>query len=56
VGWIGLIVAATLHGLHDCSRVNGHWLWIVVTPVSPLEPAEPVAPLEPTGASLARPW
>ena len=34
MGWIGLVVAATLHGLHDCSRVNGHWLWIVVTLVS----------------------
>jgi hypothetical protein len=34
VGWIGLVVAATLHGLNDWSRVNGHWLWIVVTLVS----------------------
>jgi hypothetical protein len=34
VGWIGLIVAATLHGLNDRSRVNGHWLWIVLTLVS----------------------
>src|ERR1700721_1096719 len=30
VGWIGLVVAAILHGLNDWSRVNGHWLWIVV--------------------------
>jgi RsiW-degrading membrane proteinase PrsW (M82 family) len=34
VGWIGLVVAAILHGLNDWSRVNGHWLWIVVTLVS----------------------
>jgi RsiW-degrading membrane proteinase PrsW (M82 family) len=34
VGWIGLVVAAILHGLNDWSRVNGHWLWIVVTVVS----------------------
>jgi RsiW-degrading membrane proteinase PrsW (M82 family) len=34
VGWIGLVVAAILHGLNDWSRVNGHWLWIVITLVS----------------------
>jgi RsiW-degrading membrane proteinase PrsW (M82 family) len=34
VGWIGLLVAAILHGLNDWSRVNGHWLWIVVAVVS----------------------
>jgi hypothetical protein len=34
VGWIGLVQAAILHGLNDWSRVNGHWLWIVVTMVS----------------------
>jgi RsiW-degrading membrane proteinase PrsW (M82 family) len=34
VGWIGLVIAAILHGLNDWSRVNGHWLWIVVTIVS----------------------
>jgi hypothetical protein len=34
VGWIGLVVAAILHGLNDWSRVNGHLLWIVVTLVS----------------------
>jgi RsiW-degrading membrane proteinase PrsW (M82 family) len=34
VGWIGLVVATILHGLNDWSRVNGHWLWIVVTLVS----------------------
>src|ERR1700728_5323559 len=61
VGWIGLVVAAILHGLHDWSRVNGHWLWIVVTLVSGvlflgyakvgsrgdrLAPVSPVAPAE----------
>ena len=34
VGWIGLVIAAILHGLNDWSQVNGHWLWIVVTIVS----------------------
>ena len=34
MGWIGLVAAAILHGLNDWSRVNGHWLWIVVVLVS----------------------
>ena len=34
VSWIELVIAAILHGLNDWSRVNGHWLWIVVTTVS----------------------
>ena len=34
MSWIGLVIAAILHGLNDWSRVNGHWLWIVVTIVS----------------------
>jgi hypothetical protein len=34
VSWIGLVVAAILHGLNDWSLVNGHLLWIVVTLVS----------------------
>jgi RsiW-degrading membrane proteinase PrsW (M82 family) len=34
VAWIGLAVAAILHGLNDWSRVNGHPLWIVVDLVS----------------------
>ena len=34
VSWIELVIAAILHGLNDWSRVNGHWLWIVVTIVS----------------------
>jgi RsiW-degrading membrane proteinase PrsW (M82 family) len=34
VAWIGVAVAAILHGLNDWSRVNGHPLWIVVALVS----------------------
>ena len=34
VAWIGLAVAAILHGLNDWGRVNGHPLWIVVVLVS----------------------
>ncbi|HEY7013676.1 MAG TPA: PrsW family glutamic-type intramembrane protease [Streptosporangiaceae bacterium] len=30
VAWIGLVVAAILHGLNDWSRVNGHLVWILV--------------------------
>ena len=30
----GVTLASVLHGLNDWSRVNGHWLWIVVTIVS----------------------
>jgi RsiW-degrading membrane proteinase PrsW (M82 family) len=30
VAWIGLIIAAVLHGLNDWSRVNGHPVWILV--------------------------
>jgi RsiW-degrading membrane proteinase PrsW (M82 family) len=68
VGWIGLIVAAILHGLNDWSRVNGHWLWIVITLVSGVlflgyakvgsrgdrpVPAESVTPLTPAGRPVA---
>jgi len=34
VVWIGLVVAAILHGLDDWSRVNGHPVWILVVLVS----------------------
>ena len=34
VVWIGLAIAAILHGLNDWSRVNGHPLWILVVLVS----------------------
>ena len=30
VGWIGLAMAAILHGLNDWSRVNDHPVWILV--------------------------
>ena len=70
-GWIGLVVAAILHGLNDWSRVNGHWLWIAITLVSGVlflgyakvgsrgdrpVPAGPVTPLTPAGPPAARPW
>jgi hypothetical protein len=34
VAWIGLVVAAILHGFNDWSQVNGHFTWILVTLVS----------------------
>jgi RsiW-degrading membrane proteinase PrsW (M82 family) len=34
VAWIGLLVAAILHGLNDWSWVNGHPVWILVVAVS----------------------
>jgi RsiW-degrading membrane proteinase PrsW (M82 family) len=34
VAWIGLVVAAILHGLNDWGQVNGHPLWILVVLVS----------------------
>jgi RsiW-degrading membrane proteinase PrsW (M82 family) len=34
VGWIGLVLAAVLHGLNDWSLVNGHVTWILVVLVS----------------------
>jgi RsiW-degrading membrane proteinase PrsW (M82 family) len=34
VSWIGLVVAAILHGLNDWGRVNGHWLWVLIAVVS----------------------
>jgi RsiW-degrading membrane proteinase PrsW (M82 family) len=34
VAWIGVAIAAILHGLNDWSRVNGHPMWIVVVLVS----------------------
>jgi RsiW-degrading membrane proteinase PrsW (M82 family) len=34
VSWIGLVMAAILHGLNDWSRVNGHPVWILVTIIS----------------------
>jgi len=34
VAWIGVAVAAILHGLNDWSRVNGHPVWIIVVLLS----------------------
>jgi RsiW-degrading membrane proteinase PrsW (M82 family) len=34
VAWIGLAIAAILHGLNDWSRVSGHPVWILVVLVS----------------------
>lgn len=34
VAWVGLAIAAVLHGLNDWSRVNGHPAWIVIVIVS----------------------
>ena len=34
VGWMGLVIAAILHGLNDWGQVNGHPLWILVALVS----------------------
>ena len=34
VAWIGVVVAAILHGLNDWSRINGQFTWILVTLVS----------------------
>jgi RsiW-degrading membrane proteinase PrsW (M82 family) len=34
VAWIGLVVAAVLHGLNDWTRVNGHPAWVLVVLVS----------------------
>jgi RsiW-degrading membrane proteinase PrsW (M82 family) len=34
VAWVGVAIAAILHGLNDWSRVNGHPLWIVVVLIS----------------------
>jgi len=34
VAWIGVVVAAILHGFNDWSRINGHFTWILVTLVS----------------------
>jgi RsiW-degrading membrane proteinase PrsW (M82 family) len=34
VAWIGLVIAAVLHGLNDWGRVNGHPVWILVVVAS----------------------
>jgi len=34
VAWVGLAIAAVLHGLNDWSRVNGHPVWILIVAAS----------------------
>src|SRR6201985_2328189 len=34
VAWIGLVIAAILHGLYDWSQVNGHPVWILIVILS----------------------
>jgi RsiW-degrading membrane proteinase PrsW (M82 family) len=34
VGWVGLTMAAVLHGLTDWTPVNGHLAWVLVTLIS----------------------
>jgi RsiW-degrading membrane proteinase PrsW (M82 family) len=34
VAWVGLAIAAVLHGLNDWSRVNGHPVWILIVIIS----------------------
>ena len=34
VAWVGLAIAAVLHGLNDWGRVNGHSAWIVIVAAS----------------------
>ncbi len=36
VGWVGLAIAATLHGLSDWGTLNGHWAWVAIDVVSAL--------------------
>ncbi len=34
VCWVGLAIAAALHGLSDWDTLNGHWAWVAITVVS----------------------
>jgi len=36
IAWVGLAIAAVLHGLNDWSRVNGHPVWILIVIASAL--------------------
>jgi len=36
IAWVGLAIAAVLHGLNDWSRVNGHPMWILIVVTSAL--------------------
>jgi RsiW-degrading membrane proteinase PrsW (M82 family) len=72
VAWIGLVIAAVLHGLNDWSQVNGHPLWILVVAISgilflgyakvgsredlPATPAGHRPPSAPPRSGPGRPW
>jgi RsiW-degrading membrane proteinase PrsW (M82 family) len=70
VAWIGLAIAAVLHGLYDWSQVNGHPLWILVVAISGIlflgyakvgsrgDPQTPVGYRTPGGppSRSGRPW
>lgn len=48
--WIGLAIAAVLHGFNDWDLLDGHWAWVVITVVSALlfltyAKADPPAPV-----------
>ena len=34
VCWVGLAIAAALHGLSDWGTLNGHWAWVAIAVVS----------------------
>jgi RsiW-degrading membrane proteinase PrsW (M82 family) len=34
VCWVGLVIAAALHGLSDWDTLNGHWAWVAIAVVS----------------------
>lgn len=34
VCWVGLAIAAALHGLGDWQTLNGHWAWVAITVAS----------------------
>jgi RsiW-degrading membrane proteinase PrsW (M82 family) len=36
VCWVGLAIAAALHGLSDLATLNGHWAWVAIGVVSAL--------------------
>jgi hypothetical protein len=36
VCWVGLAIAAALHGLSDWDTLNGHWAWVAIDVVSAL--------------------
>jgi RsiW-degrading membrane proteinase PrsW (M82 family) len=60
VGWLGLAMAALLHGLNDWTPINGHPAWVAVVLVSAVlflgygkaGPAAAAAPLAPAPRSM----